>query len=270
MDRTRSRPLEEFEKHALLPGSDSHPRWNDAPSSPPSVSRFRPVHHVVVVIAALNDVRSDFRDFESLNRRDSCENLFFSATRVYLSCVFPRETDRFSVPSFERRRGMKPSSQPTTLVDVFPCTRGCVPDSLFFLSPSLYLASSFSLSLCFFFSRAKEWTRIGGVQISWAARERSVSERRHVCEKPCDSLLSVVTTVSRRGKESKGKKRGGRPTRREACARIVPWTFVETNVRGSLLKRSKTRQDLPSGPLSRRTPSDFIFATVTTGTRGSS
>lgn len=105
---------------------------------------------------------------------------------------------------------MKPSSQPTTLVDVFPCTRGCVPDSLFFLSPSLYLASSFSLSLCFFFSRAKEWTRIGGVQISWAARERSVSERRHVCEKPCvpDSLLSVVTTVSRRRRSScEGKNR---------------------------------------------------------------
>lgn len=64
---------------------------------------------------------------------------------------------------------MKPLSQPTTLVDVFPCTRGCVPDSLFSFSLPLHLF--ISLPLCLFFSllpsfrlsaRAKEWTQKGG------------------------------------------------------------------------------------------------------------
>lgn len=95
---------------------------------------------------------SGFRVVKS-TRSGTAEKICFSRRHVctmYLSCVFPRETDRFSVPSFERRRGMKPLSQPTTLVDVFPCTRGCVPDSLFFslplfisLPPCLFL--SFSL-----------------------------------------------------------------------------------------------------------------------------
>lgn len=112
---------------------------------------------------------SGFRVVKS-TRSGTAVKICFSRRHVctmYLSCVFPRETDRFSVPSFERRRGMKPLSQPTTLVDVFPCTRGCVPDSLFFLSLSLSrcLLVSFSPSLCFFFSRAKEWTRKGGANI---------------------------------------------------------------------------------------------------------
>lgn len=84
----------------------------------------------------------------------------------------PAETDRFS-PSFERRRGMKPLSQPTTLVDVFPCTRGCVPDSLFSFSLSLslhlFISLPLRLSLCLFSllpsfrlsARAKEWPRRG-------------------------------------------------------------------------------------------------------------
>lgn len=49
MDRARSgcQPLEEFENHALLPGIQFTP------------SNSRPVHHVVVLIAGLNDARSE-------------------------------------------------------------------------------------------------------------------------------------------------------------------------------------------------------------------
>lgn len=147
------------------------------------------------------------------------------------------ETDRFS-PSFERRRGMKPLSQPTTLVDVFPCTRGCVPDSLFSFSLPLHLF--ISLPLCLFFSllpsfrlsaRAKEWTQKGGrrgckVRDKYLRLLASVSGETCL-RKPCvpDSQRFVVTTLLLPGFRGtltriEGKeRRRRRPTRRRARGR---------------------------------------------------
>lgn len=70
-----------------------------------------------------------------------------------------------------------------------------------------------------------------------------------------------------RARESKGKKeRGGDPahsttSERKREARIVPWTSVhETNVRGSLLKRSKTHQPpLLRDPFMSRPPPRFYL-----------
>lgn len=247
MDRTRSgcHALEEFENDALLPGIQFTPSTRNDTRTP-SESRFRPVHHVVVLITALNDVRSEewhgfsgFRVVKSSGTRSgTAVKICFSATRVYLYVVrvsppaapapAPAETDRFSL-SFERRRGMKPLSQPTTLVDVFfPCTRGCVPDSLFSLSLHLFI----SLPLCLFFSPsffppfcscermgAKEGGRDTGVQspgqISSTARTfASVSGDERFAKILCSRRFVATTASSRverrsRARESKGKKRRG-------------------------------------------------------------
>lgn len=116
-------------------------------------------------------------------------------------------------------------------------------------------------------------------QISSTARAFA-SVSGDVFAKTLCSRRFVATTASSRverrsrARESKGKKRRdpAHSTSEEeeggVCARIVPWTSVETNVRGSLLKRGKTHSS--SGTLSCRAPPDFIFATVTTDTRGSS
>lgn len=134
---------------------------------------------------------------------------------------------------------MKPLSQPTTLVDVFPCTRGCVPDSLFSFSLSLSISLSrclfvfFSLSflLSAFLLVRKNGRRRGakGVQspgqISSTARE---CEWRDVFAKTlCMYRFSKVrcnySASSRVQRETltriEGKERRRRPTRRRARGR---------------------------------------------------
>lgn len=157
-------------------------------------------------------------------------------------------------------------SQPTTLVDVFPCTRGCVPDSLFSFSLSLSISLSrclfvfFSLSflLSAFLLVRKNGRRRGakGVQspgqISSTARE---CEWRDVFAKTlcmyrfskvrCNYSASsrVQRDVDANRREGKEEETHSTTSERKREARIVPWTSVrETNVRGSLLKRGKTHQ----------------------------
>lgn len=161
---------------------------------------------------------------------------------------------------------MKPLSQPTTLVDVFPCTRGCVPDSLFSFSLSLSISLSrclfvfFSLSflLSAFLLVRKNGRRRGAKgaqspgQISSTARE---CEWRDVFAKTlcmyrfskvrCNYSASsrVQRDVDANRREGKEEETHSTTSERKREARIVPWTSVrETNVRGSLLKRGKTHQ----------------------------
>lgn len=184
---------------------------------------------------------------------------------------------------------MKPLSQPTTLVDVFPCTRGCVPDSLFSFSLSLslhlFISLPLRLSLCLFSllpsfrlsARAKEWPRrgYGGAKSGTNIFDCFASVSGDVFAKTlcsrfskvrCNYCFSSGSERRSRARESKGKKRGGDPahsttSERKREARIVPWTSVhETNVRGSLLKRSKTHQPpLLRDPFMSRPPPRFYL-----------
>lgn len=151
----------------------------------------------------------------------------------------PAETDRFS-PSFERRRGMKPLSQPTTLVDVFPCTRGCVPDSLFSFSLFISLSRCLFVSLFVFFLSfllsafllVRKNGREGdtGVQspgqISSTARAFASVSGDVFAKTLCSRFSKVRCNYSSgserrsRARESKGKKEEEtRPTRRRARGR---------------------------------------------------
>lgn len=154
----------------------------------------------------------------------------------------PAETDRFS-PSFERRRGMKPLSQPTTLVDVFR-VQGVVSLTRYFLSPSLSLF--ISLSRCLFdslfvfflsfllsaFLLVRKNGREGdtGVQspgqISSTARAFASVSGDVFAKTLCSRFSKVRCNYSSgserrsRARESKGKKEEEtRPTRRRARGR---------------------------------------------------
>lgn len=184
---------------------------------------------------------------------------------------------------------MKPLSQPTTLVDVFPCTRGCVPDSLFSFSLSLslhlFISLPLRLSLCLFSllpsfrlsARAKEWPRRGyggaksGTNIFDCSCVRECEWSGVFAKTLCSRFSKVRCNYSSgserrsRARESKGKKeeetRHSTTSERKREARIVPWTSVhETNVRGSLLKRSKTHQPpLLRDPFMSRPPPRFYL-----------
>lgn len=122
----------------------------------PGNVRLRFQDHVVGLIVTLNDVRTgesgtDFGAESGVvkSRGHGAEQLwkfvFQRRERAHvcacLSRVFHHREQQKRTPvfsCFERRRGMKPLEPADTLVDVFSCTRGCVPCSaILSLAPRL-------------------------------------------------------------------------------------------------------------------------------------